>query len=65
MKEFKFNLGQQVIIACSGERGEVVGRAQYKSSDDTYLIRCKAADGRAVQYWWGQEALEAIEEVDS
>lgn len=54
---FKFNLGQAVIIECSGETGQVLGRAEYLSGEQSYQVRYKAADGRAVEAWWGESAL--------
>ncbi|HHA2858088.1 TPA: hypothetical protein ACOFDH_000461 [Stenotrophomonas maltophilia] len=57
MKQFKFELGQQVNIAASGEGGEVIGRAEYTTSENTYYIRYKAADGRATESWWSESAL--------
>lgn len=53
----KFELKQQVTIAASGETGEVIGRAEYAASESTYLVRYKAADGRAVESWWNESAL--------
>jgi hypothetical protein len=57
----KFELGQDVAIAVSGERGTVIARAQYSTSEDQYLIRYKCADGRAVEAWWTAGALSAYE----
>ena len=54
---FAFQLGQQLRIAASGESGEVIGRAQYARSENQYLLRYRAADGRAVEGWWGESAL--------
>lgn len=54
---FKFNLKQRVIIRASGEEGEVIARAEYAESTPGYLIRYKAADGRAVEQWWNEAAL--------
>lgn len=53
----KFELKQKVTIAISGETGEVVGRAQYIAHENTYLVRYKSADGRAVESWWDESAL--------
>lgn len=58
---FKFNLGQQARIAVSGETGEVTGRAEYTTIENTYYLRYKSADGRAVQTWWDESALESAE----
>lgn len=54
---FKFKLNCEVIIAASGERGVVVGRAEFTDGKPQYLIRYMAADGRAVEVWWNQSAL--------
>lgn len=58
-KNFKFNLGQQVVIAASGETGEVTGRAEYATAECSYYVRYKAADGRATENWWTESALQA------
>lgn len=54
---WEFELGQPVEIANSGERGVVIGRSEYVSSENLYSIRYLAADGRAVEAWWGESAL--------
>ena len=59
MSKFKFDLKAGVIITASGEAGGVIGRAEYPDSPNTYLIRYKAGDGRAVESWWNEDALEA------
>lgn len=59
MKNFKYTLGQSVTITCSDEQGHVIARAQYSESSNQYLIRYKCADGRAVQSWWSESALNA------
>lgn len=58
MMSFKFNLEQSVIISASGETGQVIGRAEYSRAEAAYYIRYKAADGRAVESWWNESALE-------
>jgi hypothetical protein len=51
-----------VTIAASGETGTVTARAEYHDGRrDAYFIRYKAADGRAVEQWWAEDALEAVE----
>lgn len=50
-------LGSHVAIACSGETGQVVGRAEYTTCETSYLVRYAAGDGRAVEQWWQQSAL--------
>jgi hypothetical protein len=58
--EMKFELKQVVKIIDSGESGTVIGRAEYSTTPTpNYLVRYKAADGRAVEAWWSEDALEA------
>ena len=57
---FKFNHGDKVQIVASGETGEVIGRADYKTAEDNYYLRYKAADGRAVEAWWQVDAIELV-----
>lgn len=56
-KQFEHALNARVAIAASGETGEVIGRAQYTTTENQYLVRYKAGDGRAVERWWQQSAL--------
>lgn len=56
---FKFELKQVVTIEASGEAGEVLARAEYATSENSYFIRYKAADGRATECWWSESALTA------
>lgn len=55
----KFELSQTVAIAASGETGQIIGRAEYVTSEPCYLIRYAAKDGRAMEQWWGESALQA------
>lgn len=55
---FKYPLGHKVLIAVSGESGDVIGRAEYTTSEVSYLVRYRAGDGRAVEAWWQEDALE-------
>ena len=57
MDQFKFMLGEQATITASGEGGEIIGRAQYKAAENSYLLRYRAGDGRAVEAWWCESAL--------
>ena len=54
---FKFSLLQTLTIAASGESGEVLARAEYSTSENSYFLRYKAADGRATEAWWSESAL--------
>lgn len=60
MEEFKFGLGEAVKISYSAEVAEIIGRAEYSNSCNKYLLRYKAADGRAVEAWWDEDALELL-----
>lgn len=57
MNKWKFELGEEVEIECSGEVGHVIARAEYLADEDRYLVRYKAGDGRAVESWWAARAL--------
>lgn len=61
IEPFKFGLGQIVKIGVSDsqEYGKVVGTAFYGHMENCYLLRYKAGDGRAVEQWWTESALEA------
>lgn len=54
---FAFDLKAQVVIKASGETGQVLGRAEYATSEPSYFLRYRAADGRAVEAWWAESAL--------
>lgn len=57
---FRFELQQRVAITESDEQGAVIGRADYACAENQFLIRYQAADGRAVEAWWADSALEAV-----
>jgi hypothetical protein len=54
---FTFNLGQYVSLVDSGENGRIIGRAEFEGCQNEYLVRYRAADGRAVEAWWKEDAL--------
>ena len=58
---FKYDLDARVKVSCSGEEGDVIGRAEYTSQEPQYWIRSKAADGRAVESWWSESALDVAQ----
>lgn len=58
MGTFQFELNQVVKITSSGETGTVIGRADYTTSECSYLLRYQAGDGRATEQWWSESALE-------
>jgi hypothetical protein len=57
MSKFAFNLNDGVKIIASQEEGIVIARAEYATSEPSYLLRYKCADGRAVEAWWTESAL--------
>jgi hypothetical protein len=60
VESFKFSLGQKVKLVESGECGVVTGRAEYQCDQNGYYVRYKAGDGRQVEQWWGENAIEAV-----
>lgn len=59
MNSMRFELNQVVTLIESEEQGIVVGRAEYTNSEPHYFVRYRAGDGRQVEQWWGESALEA------
>jgi len=57
MDQFQFQLGDEVSIAVSGEKGTVIGRAEYTQDARRYLVRYKTGDGRATEVWWQENSL--------
>lgn len=60
MKSFRFELGDQVAISVSGEKGQIKGRAEYQTAENAYLVRYVKADGCAVEAWWDETALQPV-----
>lgn len=61
MTNFLFDIGDRVKLVESSESGEIVGRAEYANSINNYLIRYCAGDGRQVEVWWTEDAIEVVE----
>lgn len=59
MPVFKFEMKQIVKLVESDETGTVIGRAEYAHSENCYYVRYKAGDGRQVESWQGESAIEA------
>lgn len=59
MGPFKFDLGEGVKIN-GNETGKVTGRAEYMHSEPSYYVLYVAGDGRSIQAWWGESALESL-----
>lgn len=58
MKNWQFALGQPVRMTLSGEKGSVVGRAEYSDRPDLYYVRYVAGDGCQVENWQEATAIE-------
>lgn len=56
-EDFGYELGNAVVIDVSGETGTIIGRAQYITSENAYLLRYKNALGQAVEDWWKESAI--------
>jgi hypothetical protein len=56
--KFRFELGDEATLAHSYEKGEIIDRAEYLTSENSYLLRYKAADGRQVESWWQESSFE-------
>lgn len=53
----------QLVKSCvSDEFGEVKGRAEYSTHENSYFVHYKAADGRAVSAWFDESDLDAVED---
>lgn len=57
MEKKMLELNTPVTINVSGETGIVIGRAEFTASENSYQVRYKAADGRAIECWWNESAL--------
>jgi hypothetical protein len=57
MKTFTFDLHDRLEIVASGQKGEVIARAEYANGEACYLLRYCAGNGDAVEHWWAESAL--------
>jgi hypothetical protein len=63
MNDFKFKLGDTVALSESPrETGTVIARAEFQHSENSYLIRYCAGDGRQTECWWSESAIIAHHE---
>lgn len=62
---FKFKLTQQLLVSVSAEQGECIARSEHAAAEPQYLLRYRAADGRAVEAWWTEGALAAVAQVST
>ncbi len=61
MGKYAYDLGAKVKLAMSGEKGVVVGRAEYSENPPSYWVRYVAANGQQREGWFNAEALAADE----
>lgn len=59
---FKYELTQLVNIAISDEFGEVKGRAEYATYENSYFVHYKDGGGRAISAWIDESNLTAVED---
>lgn len=60
---FRHALNDLVKLTMSGEKGQVIGRAEYTAAENAYLVRYVTADGRQVEQWLGQSAIDDAESL--
>lgn len=57
---FKFALKQSVVIAVSGEVGQVISRSDAVNTEASYFVSYKAANGCSDKKWFdSHELMEA------
>lgn len=58
---FKFELNQFVEVGISGEMGHIKSRAESCNHCNQYHVHYKAADGRAIENWFDEDDIAAVE----
>jgi len=58
-RTFHFDLGAEVSLNRSLERGSVIGRAEYTNADNSYFVRYVDSTGSQVESWIAEDALIA------
>ncbi len=61
---YKFEMQQAVKLVGSSETGKIIGRAEFLTTERSYLVRYMAGDGRQVEVWWAESALEVYVGID-
>lgn len=51
-RKFAFKMGATVVLCLNGTPGEVVGRAQYESARDDYLVKYLNGNGDLCKTWF-------------
>lgn len=60
MVSLKINSKVEIIV--SGEKGEVIGYAEYRDYPNQYYVNYKSGDGRTVKDWFIENELALIGE---
>ncbi|PDT77221.1 hypothetical protein [Bradyrhizobium sp. C9] len=58
-KPFLYEMKSTVKMVESNEQGTVIGRAEFESHCNSYQVRYRAGDGRQVEAWFDEPAIEA------
>lgn len=58
-KPFIFEMKQIVKMVESNEQGAVIGRAEFENHCNSYQVRYRAGDGRQVEGWFDETAIQA------
>jgi hypothetical protein len=59
-KHLNHDLGDEVMIETSNTPAQVIGRAEYLTSEPSYLLRYTDGTGSPVENWWTQSALAPV-----
>jgi hypothetical protein len=64
--KFTFDMGDPVTFTVNKNlNGEVIGRAEFATSENQYLVRYADSNDNPTEQWWDEGALEEGEaEVD-
>lgn len=57
---FEFEMTERAKLALSHEEGEIIGRAEYSTSEPSYLVRYVSADGQQRESWFAESALRKL-----
>lgn len=57
---FKFALKQSVVIAVSGEVGQVISRSDAVNTEASYFVSYKAANGCSDKKWFDSHELTEV-----
>lgn len=55
--KFAFKMGATIVIYLNGTKGEIVGRAQYESAQDDYLVKYLNGNGDLCKTWFTESDI--------